>query len=78
MKVALTDLHAKAICQRIYGVYSREQYRQMRAWLTGRKPMPVDVFWEIMRAHPWLDLARSLQDITDRRLMWKAKSAIIS
>lgn len=64
----MVDIPTRDITLRMFGEASSANYRQVQRWLGGHKPLPVDVFWQLYKLFPFVDIARSLQDLYDRRL----------
>lgn len=72
--MSLLDIPVDELLRALYVVPTEEQARKLRQMLRGRRYMPVQMFWELYRVFMFVDLHRSLQDLTDVRLAWLARA----
>lgn len=72
--MTLLDIPVDELLRALYGEPTEEQARRLRKMMRGARRMPVQLFWELYRVFSFIDLHRSLQDLTDVRLAWLARA----
>ena len=72
--VSLLDVPLDELARSLYMAPDDVQVRRLRQMLRGARRMPVQLFWELYRVFSFVDLHRSLQDLTDVRLAWLARA----
>jgi hypothetical protein len=72
--MTLLDIPVDELLRALYGEATPEQARRLRKMMRGARRMPVQIFWELYRVFSFIDLHRSLQDLTDVRLAWLARA----
>jgi hypothetical protein len=76
--LSILDIPRAQIAERIYGSAEPKYLRRVKAWFSGRKPITLAQFWELYRAFPVVDLARSMQDLYDRQLLARARKNMLT